>query len=64
MLMNEPASFIKSSREEVNQSLRELNGEAQLTRCQPAWFGFCLISDSITIPVGLAFYLPAPILAA
>lgn len=42
MLMNEPASFIKSYLEKVNQSLRELNGEAQLTRRQQAWLGFCL----------------------
>ena len=42
MLMNEPASFIKSYLEQVNQSLRELNGEAQLTRRQQAGLGFCL----------------------
>lgn len=42
MLMNEPASFIKSYLEEVNQSIRELNGEAQLTPHQMAWLGFCL----------------------
>ena len=42
MLMNEPASFIKSYLEEVNQSIKELNCEAQLTRRQKAWLGFCL----------------------
>jgi hypothetical protein len=42
MLMNEPASFIKSYLEEVNQSIKELNSEAQLTRRQKAWLGFCL----------------------
>ena len=42
MLMNEPASFIKSYLEEVNQSIRELNEKAQLTRHQKAWLGFCL----------------------
>lgn len=42
MLMNEPASFIKSYLEEVNRSIKELNPEAQLTRCQKAWLGFCL----------------------
>ena len=42
MLMNEPASFIKSYLEEVNQSIRELNEKAQLTRHQKAWLGCCL----------------------
>lgn len=42
MLMNEPASFIKSYLEEVNQSIKGLNPEAQLTRRQQAWLGFCL----------------------
>ncbi|KHD07396.1 hypothetical protein PN36_23455 [Candidatus Thiomargarita nelsonii] len=42
MLMNEPASFIKSFIEEVNKSLIELNPQAKLTRSQMAWLGFCL----------------------
>jgi hypothetical protein len=42
MLMNEPASFIESSLEEVNLSIRELNEKAQLTCHQQAWLGFCL----------------------
>jgi hypothetical protein len=42
MLMNEPTSFIKSFVEQVNQSIIELHSEAQLSRSQRAWLGFCL----------------------
>ena len=40
--MNDPAAFIKSSLEEINRSIRELNEKAQLTRPQQAWLGCCL----------------------
>jgi hypothetical protein len=42
MLMNEPTGFIKSYLEEANQSIRELNEKAQLTRHQKARLDFCL----------------------
>ena len=43
MIITEPAYFIKSFIENLNNGIRSLKGNASLTRSQKAWLGFCLM---------------------
>jgi len=43
MIIAEPAYFIKSFIEDLNNAIKELKASAGLTRTQIAWLGFCLM---------------------
>jgi len=43
MIITEPAYFIKSFVEDLNNAIKDLNKSAGLTRAQIIWLGFCLM---------------------
>lgn len=43
MIITKPAYFIQSFIENLNIGIKELKGNAGLTKSQKAWLGFCMM---------------------
>ncbi len=48
MLSNAPAVFVETFIEDLSESLKSLNPDAELTGIQKKWFGFCLTGILLT----------------
>ena len=48
MYIDEPAPFIKEYEEELDQSLRKIEPQAELSKLQKKWLAFCFLAIVVT----------------